>query len=172
MKHVFLMALIAAVTFASEQVEATGTETDIIQRTVNFLIFAGIIYYLIAEPVKGFFTGRTQGIADELEKVQTRLKESKEAKESANAKIEEAKILAKEIMSSCKKENVIINEKMAAQLEFDLSNLEKQKNDIMELEKRQMVRDVVEEVLAEALNQDKSVLDKDTFADIILKKVA
>lgn len=172
MKHVFLMALIATVTFASEQVEATGTETDIIQRTVNFLIFAGIVYYLIAEPVKGYFTGRTQGIADELEKVQTRLKESKMAKESANAKIEEAKILAKEIMSSCKKENVIINEKMAAQLEFDLSNLEKQKSDIMELEKRQMVRNVVEEVLAEALTQDKSVLDKDTFADIILKKVA
>jgi F-type H+-transporting ATPase subunit b len=172
MKHVFLMALIAAVTFASEQAEATGTETDIIQRTVNFLIFAGIIYYLIAEPVKGYFTGRTQGIADELEKVQTRLKESKAAKESANAKIEEAKVLAKEIMSNCKKENVIINEKMAAQLEFDLSNLERQQNDIMGLEKRQMVRNVVEEVLAEALNQDKSVLDKDTFADIILKKVA
>jgi hypothetical protein len=75
-------------------------------------------------------------------------------------------------MSSCKKENVIINEKMAAQLEFDLSNLERQQNDIMGLEKRQMVRSVVEEVLAEALTQDKSVLDKDAFADIILKKVA
>lgn len=172
MKHVFLMALLAAVTFASEQVEVTGTETDIIQRTVNFLIFAGIIYYLIAEPVKNFFVGRTQSIADELEKVQTRLKESKSAKESANAKIEEAKVLAKEIMSNCKKENVIINEKMASQLEFDLSNLEKQQSDLMGLEKRQMVRDVVKEVLAEALSQDKSVLDKDTFADIILKKVA
>lgn len=172
MKHVFLMALLAAVTFASEQVEVTGTETDIIQRTVNFLIFAGIIYYLIAEPVKNFFVGRTQSIADELEKVQTRLKESKSAKESANAKIEEAKVLAKEIMSNCKKENVIINEKMASQLEFDLSNLEKQQTDLMGLEKRQMVRDVVKEVLAEALSQDKSVLDKDTFADIILKKVA
>jgi F-type H+-transporting ATPase subunit b len=130
------------------------------------------VYYLIAEPVKGYFTGRTQGIADELEKVQTRLKESKAAKEAANAKIEEAKVLAEEIMSSCKKENVIINEKMASQLEFDLSNLEKQQNDIMELDKRQMVRSVVEEVLADALTQDNSGLDKDAFADIILKKVA
>ena len=171
MKHIFIMAMIATVTFASGT-EATGAETDIIQRTVNFLIFAGIVYYLIAEPVKGYFTGRTQGIADELEKVQTRLKESKAAKEAANAKIEEAKVLAEEIMSSCKKENVIINEKMAAQLEFDLSNLEKQQSDIMELDKRQMVRSVVEEVLADALTQDNSGLDKDAFADIILKKVA
>ncbi len=172
MKHIFLMAMIAVVTFASEHAPVAEVETDIIQRTVNFLIFAGIVYYLIAEPVKGFFTGRTQGIADELEKVQNRLKESKAAKEAANAKIDEAKKLAEEIMSSCKKENVIINEKMAAQLEFDLSNLEKQQSDIMELDKRQMVRQVVEEVLADALSQDNSGLDKDAFADIILKKVA
>jgi len=172
MKHIFLMAMIAVVTFASEHAPVAEVETDIIQRTVNFLIFAGIVYYLIAEPVKAYFTGRTQGIADELEKVQNRLKESKAAKEAANAKIDEAKTLAEEIMSSCKKENVIINEKMAAQLEFDLSNLEKQQSDVMELDKRQMVRQVVEEVLADALSQDNSGLDKDAFADIILKKVA
>jgi len=172
MKHIFLMALIAGITFASEHAEATGAETDIIQRTVNFLIFAGIVYYLIAEPVKAFFSGRSQGIADELNKVQDRLKESKAAKEAANAKIEEAKVLASEIMTSCKKENEIINDKMASQLEFDLSNLEKQQNDVMDLEKRQMVRNVVEEVLSDALAQDNSGLDKSAFAEIILKKVA
>jgi F-type H+-transporting ATPase subunit b len=172
MKHILLMALIAGITFASEHAEATGTETDIVQRTVNFLIFAGIVYYLIADPVKAFFTGRTKGIAQELEKVQERLKESKTAKEAAQEKIEEAKKLAEEIMTSCKKENAIINEKMAAQLEFDLNNLEKQQEDVMELEKRQMVRDLVGEVLADALAQDESVLDKGVFADIIMKKVA
>lgn len=172
MKHILLMALIAGITFASEHAEAAGTETDIVQRTVNFLIFAGIVYYLIADPVKAFFTGRTKGIAQELEKVQERLKESKAAKEAAQEKIEEAKKLAEEIMTSCKKENAIINEKMAAQLEFDLNNLEKQQEDVMELEKRQMVRDLVEEVLADALAQDESVLDKGAFADIIMKKVA
>lgn len=172
MKHIFLMTLIAGVTFAAEHGEAAGVETDIVQRTVNFLIFAGIVYYLIAEPVKGFFAGRTQSIADELNKVQEKLKESKAAKEAAHARIEEAKILAEEIMSSCKKENEIINEKMAAQLEFDLANLEKQQADLMDLEKRQMVRNVVEEVLSEALDQENSGLDKTTFADIIMKKVA
>lgn len=172
MKHIFIMTMIAAVTFAAEHAEIAEVETDIVQRTVNFLIFAGIVYYLIAEPVKAYFTGRTKTIATELEKVQDRLKESKAAKEAANAKIDEAKKLAEEIMSSCKKENVIINEKMASQLEFDLTNLEKQQADIMGLDKRQMVRDLVEEVLADALTQDSSVLDKDAFAEIILKKVA
>jgi len=172
MKHILIMAMMAALAFASDHAAAADVETDIVQRTVNFLIFAGIVYYLIAEPVKNFFTGRTQGISEELEKVQDRLKESKAAKEAANAKIDEAKVLAEEIMSSCKKENVVINEKMAAQLEFDLTNLEKQQDDIMGLEKRQMVRNLVEEVLADALTQDDTVLDKNVFADIILKKVA
>jgi len=172
MKHILIMTLMAALAFASDHAASADVETDIVQRTVNFLIFAGIVYYLIAEPIKAFFTGRTQGIATELEKVQDRLKESKAAKEAANAKIDEAKVLAEEIMSSCKKENVIINEKMASQLEFDLSNLEKQQNDIMGLEKRQMVRTLVEKVLSDALNEDASVLDKNVFADIILKKVA
>lgn len=172
MKHIIMMAMMAALAFASDHAAAAEVETDIVQRTVNFLIFAGIVYYLIAEPVKAFFTGRTQTIADELEKVQDRLKESKSAKETANAKIDEAKVLAEEIMSSCKKENVIINEKMATQLDFDLNNLQKQQDDIMGLEKRQMVRNLVEEVLSDALTGDASVLDKEAFADIILKKVA
>jgi len=172
MKHILIMAMMAVLALASDHAAAAEVETDIVQRTVNFLIFVGIIYYLIAEHVKTFFTGRTQGIAEELEKVQDRLKESKAAKEAANAKIDEAKKLAEDIMSSCKKENVIINDKMASQLTFDLSNLEKQQDDLMDLDKRQMVRDLVEEVLSDALTQDDSVLDKSTFADIILKKVA
>ncbi|MDF1880511.1 F0F1 ATP synthase subunit B [Sulfurimonas sp. MAG313] len=166
------MTLMAVLALAAEHPAAAEVESDIVQRTVNFLIFAGIVYYLIAEPVKAFFTGRTQGIADELEKVQDRLKESKAAKEAANATIDDAKVLAEEIMNSCKKENVIINEKMASQLTFDLNNLEKQQDDLMGLEKRQMVRDLVENVLSDALTQDDSVLDKNVFADIILKKVA
>ena len=172
MKHIIMMVMMVTLALASDHAAATEVETDIVQRTVNFLIFAGIVYYLIAEPIKAFFTGRTKTIASELEKVQDRLKESKAAKEAANAKIDEAKTLAEEIMGSCKKENVIINEKMATQLDFDLNNLEKQQDDIMGLEKRQMVRSLVEEVLSDALTQDASVLDKDTFADIILKKVA
>jgi F-type H+-transporting ATPase subunit b len=172
MKHIFLMAFFAGISFAAEHAEASGSETDIIQRTVNFLIFAGIIYYLIADFVKGYFTGRSQGIADELEKVQNRLKDTKAAKEAAHSKVDEAKVLAEEIMNNCKKENKIINEKMASQLDFDLSNLEKQQNDIIGLEKRHMVRSVVSEVLSEALSQDNAGLDKEAFADIILKKVA
>ncbi len=69
-----LTLMISTYAFASGGAEGAGT--DIVQRTVNFLLFAGLIWYLIAEPVKSYFAGRSQGIADELNKVQDRLNES------------------------------------------------------------------------------------------------
>ena len=146
--------------------------TDIIQRTVNFVLFAGIVWYLIAEPAKNFFAGRSQDIADELEKVQQRLKESKAAKDAADQKIEDAKKTAEEIMIACKKENVIINDKMAAQLDTDIKNAEKTQDTTMDLKQREMVREVVDSVIGDVLNQDDSGINKDEFSNIILKKVA
>ena len=90
------LLFVSASLFASEAAGEGGT--DIVQRTVNFVIFAGIIWYLLAEPVKNYFGGRSQGIADELQKVQDRLKESKQAKEAAEAKIVDANKLAEEIV--------------------------------------------------------------------------
>ena len=56
--------------------EAEHGGTDIVQRTVNFLLFAGLVWYLVGEPVKNYFASRSQGISDELKKVQEKLNES------------------------------------------------------------------------------------------------
>lgn len=147
-------------------------ETDIVQRAVNFLIFAGILYYLLADVIKGYFGGRSKGIADELEKVQEKLRDSKRAKESAEQKIEEAKKFAVELMETAKKENKILNEKIMQQCEMDLENVSKQNGALMELEQRQMVRNVVETIMGEVLSEESAGLDKEAMAQIIMKKVA
>jgi len=46
-----LLALAPVALFANSD----GAETDIIQRTVNFVIFAGILWYLLADKIKAFF---------------------------------------------------------------------------------------------------------------------
>jgi F-type H+-transporting ATPase subunit b len=146
--------------------------TDIIQRTVNFLIFAGILWYLLAEPAKSFFGGRTQSIADELDKVQEKLRESKRAKESAMVKIDDAKKFAEDLMVTAKKENKILNEKIMQQCESDLENISKQNAALMDLEQRQMIRTVVNEVMEDVLSEESAGFDKDAMAQIIMKKVA
>jgi F-type H+-transporting ATPase subunit b len=151
---------------------AEHADTDIIQRTVNFVIFAALIWYLIAEPVKNYFSGRSQGIADELKKVQDKLNESILNKKEALAKISEAEKFAEGLMLSAKKENKIINDKIMLQCDSDLEILSKQNVSIKNFEQRKMVRNVVENILDKVLTQSGDSFDKEAMANVILKKVA
>ena len=171
MSKILLPLLFVSVSlFANEHAADAGT--DIVERTVNFVIFAGIIWYLIAEPVKNYFGGRSQDIANELQKVQDRLKESKQAKEAAEAKVTEASKLAEDIVAGASKEGKILNEKILKQCDADLETMSKQGGAGMELEQRKMVRNLVDEIMNDVLVEESSALDKDAMANIIMKKVA
>jgi F-type H+-transporting ATPase subunit b len=146
--------------------------TDIIQRTVNFVIFAALIWYLIAEPVKNYFSGRSQAIANELQKVQDRLNETISLKKEALSKISDAEKFASELIASSKKENKIINDSIMVQCDTDLEILAKQHVSLKNFEQRKMVRNVVENILDEVISQSSSSFDKESMADVILKKVA
>lgn len=165
-----LMLAISTCALASSGAEHGGT--DIIQRTVNFLIFAGLIWYLVAEPVKNYFASRSQGIADELEKIQEKLNGSIALKKEALAKISEAEKFAEELVVTSKKENKILNDNIMAQCNSELETLTKQHTVLMDFEQRRMVRNVVEEVLDEVLSQSDDSFDKEAMANVILKKVA
>ena len=164
-----LMLMISTYALASEH-EHTGT--DIVQRTVNFLLFAGLVWYLIGEPVKNFFASRSQAIADELKKVQDRLNESIALKKEALAQISEAEKFAQELAATTKKENKILNDTIVAQAESDIAAMVKKFALKKEFEEKKMVRSVVEDVIKETLKQSGDSFDRKTMANIILKKVA
>lgn len=164
-----LMLMISTYALASE---AGHGETDIVQRTVNFLLFVGLVWYLVGEPVKAYFASRTQSIAGELKKVQEKLDESVALKKEALAKISEAEKFAEDLAVSAKKENKIINDKIMSNCDADLDALVRQDKSSKDFEQRKMVRGVVENVLCETLDQSSDSLDKETMANIILKKVA
>ncbi len=151
---------------------ADGSHTDIVQRTVNFVLFAGILWYLLAKPTKNFFANRSAGIANELKSVQNKLNESVQKKKDALAKISEAEKLAVEILEGAKKESKILNDSILEQCENDLENLEKAHESKLELAERRMVASVVEEVLQEVVKEGTNELSKDTMVNVILKKVA
>jgi len=153
---------------------ASGHEggTDIVQRTVNFLLFAGLVWYLVAEPAKNFFASRSQAIADELKSVQAKLNESVLLKKEALAKITEAEKFAEELAISSKKENKLINDSIMAQCEVELENLVKQDASIRDFEQRKMVRKVVEDILSKTLEKSSDSFDKEAMANVILRKVA
>jgi len=152
--------------------EAEHAGSDIVQRTVNFILFVGLIWYLVGEPVKNYFASRSQGIADELKKVQEKLDESIALKKEALAKIVEAEKFAEELAVKSKKESKIINDEIIAQGEVELETIVKQSLAKREFEERRMVREVVKDVVSETLKQSADSFDKEAMANVILKKVA
>ncbi len=146
--------------------------TDIVPRTVNFLIFAAILYYLVAEPVKNFFKNRSASIAAQLEEVQTKLKKAKEDKEKAEAEVVKAKELAKEILETTKKEIEIMTKELKEHAQNEIALLEKSFEENMELERRKRIKEITKEVLEELFEDKALELDKQKFVNLIVKKVA
>ena len=164
-----LMLMISTYALASN---AEHAGTDIVQRTVNFILFVGLIWYLVAEPAKNYFASRSQNIADDLKKVQEKLNESIALKKDALSKISDAQKYAEELKAVSKKENKIINDNIMLQCDSDLVVVSKQHTALMDFEQRKMVRDVAEDIVKETLNQSSENFDKKAMANVLLKKVA
>jgi len=169
-KIVIAVLMLGTYLFGSDA--AAEGSTDIVQRTVNFLVFAGILYYLLAEPIKNYFGGRSAGIASDLEKVQERLRESKRLKETAELKIEEATRFVNELIEMTRKECKILGDKVIAQCDQDTEIMQKQSHALMDLEKRQMVRSVVNEVMGDVMSASDASMGNEAMTDILKKKVA
>jgi len=166
-----LVIMLTMSTFALASSAEHGA-TDIVQRSVNFFLFAGLVWYLVAEPAKNFFASRSQAIADDLKMVQTKLNESITLKKEALAKIIEAEKFAEELAKNSKKENKMVNDNIMAQCDSDLESLLKQQNTLIEFEQRNMIKDVVNDILKKTLSQSAKSFDKEAMANVILKKVA
>lgn len=151
---------------------AGEVETDIVERIINFVMFVGILYYLLANRIKEFFVQRKDDIASELEKVQQRLKETKKLKEEAESKLQNAKKMAEEIVASAKKEAVLIREKAEETKKQDLDNIARSYRENMELEKKKAQREVVREIMGELFEEGGMQMDNEGYAQIVLKKVA
>ena len=170
MKRVLLLGLALApvVMFASEG----AVETDIVQRTVNFIIFAAILWYLLADKIKAYFAGRTLGIQAELDKVQDTLKASQDKVADAQKKLLDAKKLASEIVDGAKADVDSIKQKVLLAVDADIANLNKNLEESNKVEISKAKKQVVGEVLNELLSSENIKLSQNELVNIILKKVA
>ena len=171
MKRILLLGLALApvAVFASSE---GAVETDIVQRTVNFIIFAGILWYLLADKIKAFFANRTLSIQAELDKVQETLKASQDKFSDAEKKLEEAKKIATDIIEGAKADVDSVKQKVATAVDSDITNLNKNLDEMMKVETSKAKKQVVAEVLEELLSSENIKLTQQELANIVLKKVA
>ena len=170
MKKILLFALAFAplALFASSE----GAETDILQRTVNFIIFAAILYYLLADKIKAAFADRSLSIQAELDKVQDALDASSKKVDDTKAQLEEAKKLALEVVEGANAEIEKIKQDVLDTVKHDIANLEKHFDEKVKVETRRAKKEVVSEILDELLSADNIELSQEELSSIVLKKVA
>ena len=144
---------------------------DIVPRTINFIVFAAILYYFIANPIKTAYKGRIAGIAARLDNIEQKLKDSKAKKDDALRRVEEAKANAASLVETARKEAVLISERIKEETRQEVANLEKSFQDQKEFEKRRMVKSVVGEILNEIFASDSVKMDQSELINIMLKRV-
>ena len=171
-----VVVVVPAILFANEgagHYEAlTGRSTDFIPRIFNFLVFAGISYYLLANPIKSFFVGRQKGISDQLKEIEAKLQASKDDKKNAEANLEDSKTKAEEIIKTAGKEAEILSAKIAENSANELKAIEKQYEDKGNLEERRAIREAIDDILSNNITTDDIPLDEKRVIDLIDKKVA
>jgi F-type H+-transporting ATPase subunit b len=150
----------------------TGRETDFWPRVFNFIIFASVLYYLIANPIKNFFVGRKEGIAGQLREIEEKLQAAKDEKKDAQTRLDESGKKADQIIEDAKKEAVFLAQKISEANTNDLALMDKQLEEKITLEERKSVRDAIDEILSENITNDDIMIDESKVVDIISKKVA
>jgi len=163
-KIIALLGLFSAFAFASETAVHT---TDIIPRTVNFLIFAAILWYLVGNKAINFFKQRKEKIASRLQEIEEKLKESKSRKEALKAELENSKIKAKEIIENAKMEAKYLENKIKTQTEEEIALLQKHFEEFKVSEAKKVKKEAVKEFLEEILKDVH--IKSDEAAKLILK---
>ncbi len=181
MKKLALLSLlmVPAILFASggdaestRYFAQTGRETDFLPRLVNFIIFASLLYYLIASPIKDFFVGRKEGIAGQLKEIENKLQAAKDEKKDAQTRLDESAKKAEQIIEDAKKEATLLAQKVAETNENELVLMDKQFAERMTSEERKAAREAIDEILNENITNDDIMISESKVVDIISKKVA
>ncbi|PAF52734.1 F0F1 ATP synthase subunit B [Helicobacter sp. 13S00477-4] len=168
MKYLFCFLFGASFLFGAD---INLSDTDIVERVINFVIFIAIIWYLLADKLKKLFSDRRESIAKKLDEVQEKLKIANKTKEQALQKLEEAKEKAIDIVAIAKKEAYLIVQKIDEQSKVDIENLIKNNEILMDFEQKKMEKEVIQDILFELFSQEASFENSD-YLNILNKKVS
>jgi F-type H+-transporting ATPase subunit b len=152
--------------------EVSMTNSDFFHRVLNFTIFAGLLYYLLATPMRDFFKGRSEAIQNQLNEIEAKLEASKKEELDAKERLKKAEIKAKEIVADSEAEAKVLVKQIEEKNRQLLLSLEKQLEEKIEVEKKKMVKVTVKELLENGISAKDITLDSSKIVSLISKKVA
>ena len=182
-----LTLLLAGVALAAEAAHGGGHEgispakiTDFIWRTVNFLVFAGLLVYLLAKKVnvKDIFAKRAQDIAQTLEDLEAKKAAAAAALKEAEARLAavatEREAIIKQYMAEGEAEKAKILDKanqVAARLKEMAALTIQQETRKAAQVLREEVADLSTQMAADLIKEKATLADQQVLVEEYLKKV-
>ncbi|SFV71085.1 ATP synthase F0 sector subunit b [hydrothermal vent metagenome] len=174
------IALISAMVAVPSLVLASGgehhsvtmLESDFKYRILNFAIFAGLVYYLVANPIKAFFVGRREDIANQLAEIEEKLKASKNERVLAEENLVKASKKAEELIVDAGKEAKLLSSAIAEKNENSLTLLEKHAKEKQEVEVKKATKATIDAILNSGFDNSDINVDEAKVVSLISKKVA
>ena len=145
---------------------------DILARTFNFVLFAGILYYFIKNPIKNAYKGRIEAIEKKMTQSRNKILEAQRKEEEARAKAEKMKVQAAEFIENGKVEAKLLKEKIERDAEAAIRILNESFAEQKEFARRDSVRKTVASVLDSAFSDKDIAVSEQALVDIIKKKVS
>ncbi|MGL2751094.1 F0F1 ATP synthase subunit B [Helicobacter pylori] len=170
----FLVKMVLGFLILLSPLCATGldiSQTDIIERSLNFLLFVGILWYFLAKRLRSFLHSKSLEISKRLEEIQAQLKVSKEHKKKLLKELEQAKEKAELIISDANKEAYTITQKYELQTKMDVENLIKNSKALMDLEVKKIKRELVESVFKDLIESKKVSFNVQDCVNILKQRL-
>ncbi|MCI6988158.1 MAG: F0F1 ATP synthase subunit B [Campylobacter sp.] len=165
---IFTMFLLPALVFGAND---APKDFDIVPRTVNFLIFFGILFYLLKDFAKRAYANRINGIVARLEAIENKLKDSKAKKAQSVKDLELAKNRAVNLVETSKKEVEIQKKKLEEATELEIQTIQKSFEEQKAFEARKMTKNITKEVIDEVFSDGSIKLEQNELLDVIEQKV-
>lgn len=166
--------LVPSLVFASgaEHHDITMFNSDFFYRVLNFSVFAGILYYLIANPIKEYFVGRSEGIAKQLEEIEEKLQASKNERLVAEENVVKAELKSKDIVATAGTEAKILADNIAEKNSVALAMLEKQTEEKLALASKKATEATISSLLNDGFKNSDITVDEAKVVSLVSGKVA
>ncbi len=167
MKKLFYLFLILPVfVFASD------VETDIIPRTVNFLIFVSILYYILADKTKTYFKGRTASIEDKFTQINKQKFLNQKKIADANKELKKAKTLASKIVEEATANQKNIKQTILKATDEKIKQLIKKIDENIYIQTQKLKNQTVSNFIDKIFESKNIKISAKDISNIITKKVA
>jgi F-type H+-transporting ATPase subunit b len=135
--------------------------TDFIWRTVNFLVFAGILIYLVAKPAKEFFAKRTSDISESFEDLEAKKAEAEAALQAAQTRLAEVDAEREKLMEMFLAEGEAEKAKIIEKAEMVASRIKEMAALSIAQETKKATQELKKEVAEQATQMAEELIKKE-----------